>query len=116
MNTTLFAACLARLGLSQADAEALLGIKLSRIKDMSAGRARVPDGVWSELRDYEDAIAERSDELGKTLEDAVAAADGEEPDRVDAVVDDAVGLMALADFVLGNDVLPGVIQVGIVRS
>lgn len=115
MAATLFAACLDRLGLSQSEAATLLGIaKVTRIKDMASGRSRVPDGIWPELRAYEAKIIDRSETLREALEESSAKADGP-PGVIDAVVDDAAGLMGLADFVLTNDVTPGAVQVGIIR-
>ncbi|MGV0964178.1 MAG: helix-turn-helix domain-containing protein [Polynucleobacter sp.] len=114
MPATLFAACLARLGLSQPEAARLLGWSVQSVKDRCVGRSRVPDGVWAELRAIEAPIVERSDTLASVLEQGTEAA-GSAPEWIDTVVDDHAGLMGLADFLLTNDVLPGDIQVGIVR-
>lgn len=49
---TLFAAALRYLGLSQPEASDMLHISLQRVKDMSAGRMRVPPGIWAELSTF----------------------------------------------------------------
>lgn len=114
MAATLFAACLQQLGLSQEAAAELLAIKLQRIKDMGSGRARVPDGIWGELRAYDVRIEERVDAMIDALNRSTTAAAGDPPQVLDAVVDDLLGLAALARFALATDLPIGEVQVGIV--
>ncbi|MDD9396377.1 hypothetical protein, partial [Staphylococcus aureus] len=60
---TLYAACLSRLGLSQSAAAALHGVRLDTVKSWSAGRNRVPDGAWSDLRGLEAQIVDLSEQM-----------------------------------------------------
>ena len=60
---TLYAACLSRLGLSQAAAAALHGVRLDTVKSWSAGRNPVPDGAWDDLRSLEGEIVDRSETI-----------------------------------------------------
>lgn len=53
---TLYAACLSRLGLSQAEAAELHGVSIDTIKKWSSGRSQLPDGIWAELRAREARI------------------------------------------------------------
>lgn len=46
----LFAAALRLLGLSQAEAADYLDVRPDTVKSWSAGRNRVPDGIWNKLR------------------------------------------------------------------
>ena len=46
---TPFAAVLARLGLSQAEAAVALGVPLDTLKSWSSGRRRVPPRIWTAL-------------------------------------------------------------------
>lgn len=101
---TLYAACLSRLGLSQAEAASLHGAGLSTIKHWTAGRRDVPDGVWQELRDYEAQIVDRSETIREVWEDA-----GELRDVVMNANGIAVNMMAAADFLLTNDADPPVL-------
>lgn len=110
---TLYAACLRRVGLSQAEAAALHGVALDTVKKWSVGKNRVPAGVWAELREREVLIAERSNALADALAAAIEKT-GAHSTAINAVVDDAVGLIALADFVLNSDVPVGEIMVRIV--
>lgn len=99
---TLYAACLNRLGLSQAEAADLHKVRLDTVKSWSAGRNGVPTGVWTDLRRYEAAIVDRSEAIREAWEDAGEARD------IDARVEDARGLMGLADFMLTTDAAPPV--------
>ncbi len=47
---TLFSAALRLLGLSQAEAAEYLDVRPDTVKSWSAGRNRVPEGIWEELR------------------------------------------------------------------
>lgn len=97
---TLYAACLARLGLSQAGAAAVHGVRLDTVKSWSAGRNRVPDGAWDELRAYEAQIVGRAETIREVWEDAGKVRE------IDATWKDDCGMMALADFVLNAPVKP----------
>lgn len=46
---TTIASILARLGLSQSDAAAALGVRLDTVKSWSSGRRRVPPRIWPEI-------------------------------------------------------------------
>lgn len=95
---TLYAACLSRLGLSQTEAAALHGVRLDTVKSWSAGRNRVPDGAWDELRAVEAQIIDLSEGLRERWEAA-----GSPAIEIDDSEAGGAGLMALADFVLGTD-------------
>lgn len=97
---TIYAACLSRLGLSQAEAATLHGVRLDTVKSWSSGRNPVPQGAWADLRQLEAAIVDRSEAIREAWEDA-----GETRD-IEARVADHLGLMALADFALTTDVRP----------
>lgn len=95
---TLYAACLARLGLSLAEAARLHGSRLDTVKSWSAGRNPVPDGIWDDLRTYEADIINRAEEWRERWEAA-----GQPPLEInDAEAGAGPALMALADFVLGS--------------
>lgn len=98
---TLYAACLARLGLSQSEAAALHGVRLDTVKSWSSGRNRVPAGAWGDLRAREAAIIDRSEAIREAWEDA-----GEVREIKADTRGDAIALLALADFVLSADVTP----------
>lgn len=91
---TIYAACLSRLGLSQAEAAALHNVRLDTVKSWSSGRNPVPAGVWDDLRDLEDKIVDRSETIREIWE-----ANGELLE-VSATWQDRAGLIAAADFVL----------------
>lgn len=99
---TLYAFCLSRLGLSQAGAAALHGVRVDTVKSWSSGRNAVPDGAWDDLRAYEARIIDRSEALREAWEDA-----GEIRDIALDVADD-VGMMAVADFLLSSSANPPV--------
>jgi hypothetical protein len=63
---TLFAAILAGLGLSQSEAAAYLDVRTDTVKSWSAGRNRVPDGVWDKLH----ALAERQETVATGVYEA----------------------------------------------
>ena len=96
---TLYAACLARLGLSQSGAATLHGVRLDTIKSWSCGRNPVPPGIWDDLRRYEAEIVDRSETLRELFEASGA-------DAVDVRTDesDHAAMMAAADFILGQEV------------
>ena len=62
MKTT-YSACLARLGLSQAGAAALHGVRIDTVKSWASGRNPVPQGAWDDLRSLSDQIEDAADEL-----------------------------------------------------
>lgn len=91
---SLYAACLSRLGLSQAEAAALHNVRLDTVKSWSSGRNKVPDGAWEDLRDYEAQIVDRAEHIRELWEEQG------EPLQISPTAHDEQGLMALADFVL----------------
>lgn len=97
---TLYAACLSRLGLSQAGAAALHGVGLQTVKNWCSGRSAVPEGIWDELRQREDLIVDRSEAVRELWQDTGEAAE------VAATWRDEPSLMSLADFVLNAPVRP----------
>lgn len=103
MNT-LYAACLSRLGLSQAEAAALHGVGLQTVKHWSSGRRPAPEGVWDDLRAYEARIVDRAGAMLEAWEEQ-----GSPPIEIDASGADPVSMMAAADFVLASD---GPVRVG----
>ncbi|NBC37381.1 hypothetical protein GTZ99_12550 [Novosphingobium sp. FSY-8] len=94
---TLYAACLSRLGLSQAEAATLHGVRLDTVKSWSAGRNPVPQGAWDQLRQAEAAIIERAETIREAWE-----LNGSPPIEINTDGADASSLMAAADFVLGS--------------
>lgn len=97
---TIYAACLSRLGLSQAEAAGIHSVRLDTVKSWSSGRNPVPPGAWDDLREYERRIVDRAEEIREVWEDA-----GEIP-QIDATWADKRGLMSLADLVLNAPVVP----------
>ena len=102
---TLYAACLSRLGLSQAEAAALHNVALATVKSWATGRNRIPQGVWDEFRGYETKIINGAEEMreqwikyGSPLIEINDAESG------------GTGVMALAEFVLSST---GPISVGV---
>lgn len=102
---SLYAACLARLGLSQAEAAALHGVRLDTVKSWSAGRNPVPIGAWSELRSYEGRIIDRAEAMREAWEDA-----GEPREISVQTHGDPIALMAAADFLLGGNAEPPIVM------
>ncbi len=101
---TLYAACLARLGLSRTEAAALHGARPDTINSWATGRRPVPDGVWDDLRGYEAKIVDRSEAIREGWED------GGEPRSFDVLVNgDPINLMATVDFLLSCDASPPVV-------
>lgn len=97
-RATLYAACLSRLGLSQAEAAALHGNSLATIKARCQGKIGVPQGCWDELRAYEARIVEAADEMLATWD-----AHGQPPIEINSNTPPGLPLMAMADFVLSSD-------------
>ena len=106
---TLYAACLSRLGLSQAEAATLHGNSIDTIKKRCAGRIGVPAGVWNDLRAYEARIVDRSEAAREALAQATAAA-GSSPEALDARWSTDAELMGLADLILTTDVVVGIVE------
>lgn len=100
---TLYAACLARLGLSQSEAASLHGSRLDTVKNWAVGRRTVPAGAWADLRAYEARIIDRSEAIREAWEDA-----GEIRDMELQTHGDPIALMAAADFLLSTDTDPPV--------
>ena len=48
---TLFSASLRLVGLSQSEAADYFDVRLDTVKSWSAGRNKVPEGVWAQLRE-----------------------------------------------------------------
>lgn len=94
---TLYAACLSRLGLSQTEAAALHGVRIDTIKSWSSGRSKVPHGAWADLREREAMIIERAETIREIWEDAG------EPGEIAACWVDNIGLLGVADFILGGN-------------
>ena len=95
---TLSAACLSRLGLAQTEAAGLHGVRLDTVKSWSSGRNRVPQGAWDDLREYEAQIVDLAEEMRERWETS-----GSPPVEIDDSETGDIGIMALADFVLGVD-------------
>ncbi|MDR6144966.1 hypothetical protein QE363_000759 [Sphingomonas sp. SORGH_AS870] len=106
---TLYAACLARLGLSEQAATHVHArdgqpIRLDNVKRWAAGSRPTPDFVWADLRAYEARIVDRSEAMREAWED------GGEGRTVGVRINgDPVNLMAAADFLLGCDETPPVL-------
>ena len=101
---TLYAACLSRLGLTQAEAASLHDVRPDTVKNWSVGRRNPPQTAWDELRDYEARIVDASEEMRERWEQA-----GSPPIEIDDIEADGVALMAAADFVLASG---GPVRVG----
>lgn len=100
---TLYAACLARLGLSQSEAATLHASRLDTVKNWAIGRRTVPAGAWADLRAYEGKIVDRSEAIREAWEDA-----GEIRELELQTHGDPIALMAAADFLLSTNVEPPV--------
>lgn len=98
---TLYAACLSRLGLSQAEAATYHKVGLQTVKNWCVDRTPVPNGIWDELRAYEGEIVDRSEAIREAWEES-----GEIRDLVALGSTDRRNLMALADFLLTTDESP----------
>lgn len=72
---TLFAASLRLLGLSHGEAADFLSVRLDTVKSWSAGRNRVPGGVWTQLR----ALYEKQQ---AAVEAALDLIDEQQPDEI----------------------------------
>lgn len=100
---TIYAACLSRLGLSQAEAARFHDVSLDTIKGWSSGRRRPASG-WSalidELREYENQIVALSDKMLEQIE-----ASGAQVLEIDDGEADHLARMAMVDLVLSTDLL-----------
>lgn len=92
---TLYAACLSRIGLSQAGAAALHGVRLDTVKGWSSGKNSVPDGVWDDLRAVDAEIVKQAAAMRELWEDH-----GSPPIEINSREADRASLMAAAHFVL----------------
>lgn len=101
VKKTFYAACLARLGLSQAEAAALHGSRLDTVKNWATGRRTPPAGVWDDLRKHEARIVERSETIREIWEDT-----GEPRDLTVQTHGEPLAMMAAADFFLSTDADP----------
>lgn len=101
---TLYAACLSRLGLTQAGAAALHGVRPDTVKNWTVGRRGVQQSAWDDLRALEASIVDRSEAMRETWEAA-----GSPPIEIDDSEADHAMLMAAADFVLTGE---GPVHVG----
>ena len=101
---TLYAACLSRLGLTQAGAASLHGVRPDTVKNWAVGRRGVPQSAWDDLREYEAQIVDASECLRGEWELA-----GSPPFEIDDSEADGLPLMAMADLVLNSD---GPVHVG----
>lgn len=100
---TLYAACLARLGLSQPEAAELHNVRLDTVKSWAIGRRTVPNGAWQDLRSLEAQIVDKSEAIREAWEDA-----GEIREVELETHGDPVALMAAADFLLSSNEDPPV--------
>jgi hypothetical protein len=101
---TIYAACLSRLGLSQAEAAALHKVRIDTVKSWSAGRNPVPQGAWDDLRGVADALDEGALELLDRWDAA-----GQPPIEINDSEAGGRALMAAAEFVLASS---GPVRIG----
>lgn len=94
---TLYAACLSRLGLSQAEAAALHDVSLQSVKNWCAGRSSPPTGIWDELRAVEAQIVDFSEAMRERWEAA-----GSPPIEIDDSEGDYLARIGVADLVLNT--------------
>lgn len=97
---TLYAASLARLGLSHSEAGAIHGLGqngLSTVKQWASGRRSPPPGVWDDLRAYHDSILDAADDLRAAWDEA-----GGPLVEISAAQAGGAPLLAAAEFVLGT--------------
>lgn len=92
---TIYAACIARLGLSLGQAADLHRVRIDTVKSWSSGRNPVPQGAWDDLRGYEATISDRADALLLAWENT-----GSPPIEIDAGQTDEIAMMSCADFIL----------------
>lgn len=90
-------AALRRLGLSQAEVASLHGVALDTVRSWSAGRNRVPQRAWDDLRAYAAEITAARDELL-----AQWRAAGEPPIDIDAAEAGGPALMAAVEIILAS--------------
>lgn len=91
---TLYAACIARLGLSLSGAATLHGSRLDSVKSWASGRRTPPDGVWDDLRRYEAQIVDMSEALREAWDESPA------PVEINTSEASDLSMIAAADFVL----------------
>lgn len=95
---TIYAACLSRLGLTQAEAAALHGARPDTVKNWAVGRRGVPQSAWDDLRGVEAAIVDRSEAMREIWEEQ-----GSQPLEMDDIEGDAAMRMAAADLILTSE-------------
>lgn len=71
--TTLFAATLSGLGLSQSEAADFLEVRIDTVKSWSAGRNGVPAGVWTQLHGLAKMQDKAAREVASAAKQAVKA-------------------------------------------
>ena len=92
---TTFSAAIRLCGLSQSEAAEFLGVRLDTVKSWSAGRNRVPHGVWQMLADLWRRIEDAAD--AASMDDAIL-----DPRALESITtDDADGLPDGADAAAG---------------
>jgi len=101
---TLYAACLARLGLSQSEAAAVHGVRLDTVKSWSSGRNPVPQGAWDDLRALEERIVAGANSMLEAWKRV-----GSPPVEVNDAEGDPVTRLIVAAFVLSAT---GSVEVG----
>lgn len=72
--TTLFSAALSRLGLSQAEAAAALGVRIDTLKSWACGRRVPPETIWPEIAELARRRAVDMRELAREIERRIRAA------------------------------------------
>lgn len=95
---TLYAACLARLGLSHAGAARLHNARPDTVSSWASGRNPVPQGAWDDLRAYSGEIEDAADEFLAQWDQA-----GQPTIDIDTTEASDKTLMAAASFVLATD-------------
>lgn len=95
---TLYAACLSRLGLTQSGAAVLHDVRIDTVKSWCAGRNRVPQGAWDDLREREAEVMDRADAMLEAWTES-----GSPAIEIDTAEADDLALMSAADFVLSAD-------------
>lgn len=91
---TLYAACIARLGLSMSGAATLHNARIDSVKSWASGRRTPPDGGWDDLRQYEAQIVDMSEALREAWDENPAPVEINTSDASD------LSMMAAADFIL----------------
>lgn len=101
---TLYSACLSRIGLTQAGAATLHGVRPDTVKNWAVGRRGVPQSAWDDLRAYSAQIEDAADAMLEAWDNA-----GSPPIEIDDSEADGPALMTAAALVLATD---GPVHVG----